>query len=408
MKYKLVIIGGGAAGMMAAISASRIIPGEEIVLVEKNPDLGKKIAATGNGRCNFSNRFCQAQDYGGSIEHAEGVFRKLSPADTVKLWSELGILAREEGGGRLYPYSEQARSVIAAMEDELRSKNVNILLSSKVKNVYKKGQVFHVDLEEANLQGQMLILATGGKAGHKFGSTGDGYGFAKGFGHSLVRPLPGLVQILTEEKSFKNLKGVRSKGIVSLKKADQLIGMEEGEIQFTGKGLSGICIFNLSRHLGEKASEFHIEIDLFPGFPLEEVSGLLRDKRVNMKDRTADSFLRGMLKEKLIASYLEMAGINVTTMVGQVDEHQLLELAKLLKCRRVAIKGTEGWVEAQVTVGGVNCKEVSADTLESSLVAGLFFAGELLDVDGKCGGWNLQWAWSSGWTAGFYAGNLCL
>ena len=395
-RFKAAIIGGGAAGMMAALSASRILPGEEILLLEKNSRLGRKVSATGNGRCNFSNRSCSWQDYGGQdlslVRHA---FDHLSPAETTTLFEELGILAREESDGRLYPYSEQASAVAEALEDELKSNGVTIRLDT--------GDRFLIGFHGESVRADTLIIATGGKAGHRYGSTGDGYGFAKHFGHTLQRPLPALVQIVTEDSFSGRLEGVRAKGAVSLIKGRDLVAREEGEIQFTKDGMSGICIFDLSRYLGEDPTGFHIRIDLFPEYSEVQIQELLEARKKKLEQRQAESLLKGMLHNKFIPVYLELSGVPIDSTVCQINEEQLIRLTKLLKCREVSVKGTKGWVEAQTTVGGVRGGEIQGETLESKLVSGLFFAGEVLDIDGKCGGWNLQWAWSSGWTAGQHA-----
>ncbi len=406
LEFRTAIIGGGAAGMMAAVSASRILSGQQIVLLEKNPVLGRKVSAAGNGRCNFSNRSCRWQDYGGQdLSVVRGAFNCLSPKDTVILFEELGVLSREEEG-RLYPYPEQASSVTEALREELTVNGIDIRLSTEVTAVEKKGNEFVIKYGDRTLRTQNLIIAAGGKAGHKYGSTGDGYGFAKGFGHTLQRPLPALVQIVTGDSFASRLKGVRAKGVVSLVKGARIVAREEGEIQFTEDGMSGICVFDLSRYLGEEPADFRIQVDLLPEYPLDRLVELLVKRQERMAGRRGESLLKGMLKDRLIPVYLELADIDADSPIERVDRARLLLLAELLKCREVAVKGTKGWVEAQVTAGGVKGSELQSETLESKLVPGLFLAGEVLDVDGRCGGWNLQWAWSSGWTAGKYAAGV--
>ncbi len=248
--------------------------------------------------------------------------------------------------------------------------------------------------------------ATGGKAGHKFGSTGDGYGFAKSLGHSLTRPLPALVQIVSDERFSEKLKGVRAKGLAILARGEDIIAQEAGEIQFTGDGLSGICIFDLSRYLGERPEEYHVRIDLFPDYSQSEMLNMMKARKASLEGRCAEALLKGMLNEKLIPVYLELSEIRADSPIEEVEESKMLSLAGQLKDHRIGIKGTKGWIEAQVTAGGINSNEIYAAGLESRLVPGLFFAGEILDIDGKCGGWNLQWAWSSGWTAGLHAARI--
>ncbi|NLY70154.1 MAG: NAD(P)/FAD-dependent oxidoreductase [Clostridiales bacterium] len=401
-KYKIAIIGGGASGMMAAISAGRVIPGEDIVLIEKNDRLGRKILATGNGRCNFSNINCSWKDYGGQDPLlVKEAFKSLSPKDTISLFEELGILSKEESEGRLYPYTEQAASIKQSLELKLKDLNVSIILGYKVKDVRIIEKGFEIILTYGKtVSAQNVILATGGKAGSQFGSTGDGYLIAERLGHSLNTPLPGLVQMTSEDESFKELKGVRAKGRVTLLQANNVLDSELGEIQFTEDGLSGICIFNLSRYLKPHIKDYFVDIDLFPSYDEKALLEKLAYRKKHLKDRKVENFLFGILKDKLVPVYLKRWGIDDRLPVETLSFDDLRHLVKVLKSWIVAINGTRSWENAQVTLGGIKSSEVNRQTLESKLVPGLFFAGEILDVDGKCGGWNLQWAWSSGYLAG--------
>lgn len=390
--------------MLAALSAAKHLPPGEILLIEKNPVLGKKVAASGNGRCNFSNRFCRWQDYRGKdISMVRYAFDCMGPAETSQLFEKLGIVPKEEKEGRLYPYSEQGSSVPEILEEELLLNTVEIAYEIEVKGIKKAGDIFAIEYEDGLIYAQSVVVATGGKAGHKFGSTGDGYGFAKGFGHGLRRPLPALVQIVTKDELSEEFKGLRVKAGANLIKDGGLVAREEGELQFISGGLSGICIFDLSRYLGEEPEDCTIEIDLFPEFSQMKLLNILKLRKITMKGRTAESLLKGILNSKLIGPYLNLSNILPDMSIEEVEELKLEELAGLLKCRKVSVQGTKGWIEAQVTIGGINSDEVKVETLESKLATGLFFAGEVLDIDGKCGGWNLQWAFSSGFTAGINA-----
>jgi predicted Rossmann fold flavoprotein len=300
-QYKLAIIGGGASGMMAALSACKFLPGDEIVLIEKNSILGKKVSASGNGRCNFSNRSCRWQDYsGGDISMVKYAFDCLSPSDTVELFDRLGIVPKEEKDGRLYPYSEQGSCVPEILQEELSARKVEIIKDAEVKGIIRTGDLFSVELEGSHVDALGVIIATGGKAGHKFGSTGDGYGFAKAMGHSLRRPLPALVQVVTDDELSEEFKGVRVKAGASLVKEGNTAAREEGEIQCISGGLSGICIFDLSRYLGDEPEKFAIQIDLFPEFSQMKMLNILKLRRITLKGRTAESLLKGILNSKLI------------------------------------------------------------------------------------------------------------
>jgi predicted Rossmann fold flavoprotein len=401
-KVKIGIIGGGAAGMMAAVSAAKILPGKEIAIFEKNQVLGRKVLATGNGKCNFSNQNCSWSDYRKQNQKlVQEVFNTMSPQNTIVLFEEMGILSRTDSEGRIYPYSEQSSSVKEALEAEIQFANVINVVNNTVMNVEKNVTGFEITLSNEEVwQAERLIIATGGKAGSQFGSTGDGYGFAKKFGHTLVRPMPALVQMLSSDKSFHLYKGVRAKGSVTLYKGKKSIAMEMGEIQFTENGLSGICIFNLSRYLEPDCKDTFVKVDLFPEYSLSSLIEILCRRKNFMGDRTVETFLYGILNKKLIPSYLKQWGMDWKLPISAISFEEVKSLTKILKSWMVPINGTKGWSEAQVTSGGINVSEINESTLESKQIPGLFFAGEVLDVDGKCGGWNLQWAWSSGYVAG--------
>ena len=402
-KLILAIAGGGASGLMAAVSASRILPGKEIGIIEKNKMLGRKLAATGNGKCNFSNRDCSPAQYGGgNPELLRAVLKQMTPEDTISFLEGLGVFAREDREGRLYPYSEQASSVKEAFEAELFGRKAVTFLGKTVTMAEKKGGRFLIRLDDgSSIFSDKLILATGGKAGSAYGADGSGYQLAKSFGHTLVSPLPALVQLTADEKSFKELKGVRAKGRVTLYKDKKAIASEIGEIQFVEDGLSGICIFDLSRYCRTEAGEtLTVQIDLFPEYNEKALAEKLTVRRDCLAARRAGDFLAGMMNKKLIPGYLKRWGVDQKLPLSALSFAEIRKLAEVLKSWNVEISGTKGWADAQVTSGGVCTSEINSETLESKLVAGLYFAGELLDVDGTCGGRNLQWAFSSGFVAG--------
>lgn len=375
----IMVIGGGPSGMAAAISAARNGAGK-VRLIEKNSEPGRKLLATGNGRCNLTNTGCEGAE------------------ETLDFFSELGLLTRAEEEGRVYPYSEQASAVRDALVNELEDRKVEILCGMEVKTVEKNGSGFMIITAVGKkFHSDALILAVGGKAGPQYGSTGDGYRFAKAFGHSVVRLMPSLVQMVSEEPFFKELKGVRAKGQAQLLRDEKVIGAETGEIQFTEEGLSGICIFNLSRKYvrGDR-----IRIDLFPGYGEGDLEDILSRRAGTLENRNLIQFFNGVLHKKLIPVVLEKLSLDKDRKAAGLGPKEIRETVRFLKGWNISISGTKGWKEAQVTAGGVDLNEVDPETMESRLVPGLYFAGELLDYDGDCGGYNLQWAWSSGLIAG--------
>jgi len=371
--------------MAAAVSAARLGTGR-VLIIEKNDILGRKLLATGNGRCNLTNVSCPDAE------------------ETIRFFSGLGLLTRTEEEGRVYPYSEQAAAVREALIGELNNLKVIIRCGIEVKAVEKaEGSGFRIITEGDSLYSDAVILSTGGKAGPQYGSTGDGYRFARAFGHKVVSVRPSLVQMVSAEPFFKSLKGVRAKGRAVLCRTDQASGCgqavdrEDGEIQFTEEGLSGICIFNLSRSY---VRGDYIKIDLFPDFDGEALWEILTKRAEALKGRSLTEFFTGIMHLKLVPVILNLLSLDGDRKAASLTDAELSEAVRLLKGWEIPVTGTKGWKEAQVTAGGVDLAEINRDTMESLYVPNLYFTGELLDVDGKCGGYNLQWAWISGLAAG--------
>jgi predicted Rossmann fold flavoprotein len=347
--------------------------------------LGRKLLATGNGRCNLTNINCPGAE------------------NTLGFFDSLGLLTRTETEGRVYPYSGQAASVCDALTDELARLGVEDVCQREERAVERAatgaGAGFQVVTEDGRFFSDAVILATGGRAGPQFGATGDGYRFAKALGHTVVSVRPSLVQLVCGEPFLQSLKGLRVKGRVLLlrESAGGIVDSEDGEIQFTGDGLSGICVFNLSKSYvrGDVVS-----IDLFPGYGGDALRALLTGRAETLRDRSASEFLTGMLPQKLIPVLSSLLSLKEGRRAASLSSGEVWAAARLLKDWRIGITGVKGWKEAQVTAGGVDLAEINRDAMESRLVPGLYFAGELLNVDGKCGGFNLQWAWVSGLAAG--------
>ncbi|HWQ80192.1 MAG TPA: NAD(P)/FAD-dependent oxidoreductase [Anaerovoracaceae bacterium] len=398
----ITVIGGGPSGMAAAISVARQGTGT-VRLIEKNDILGRKLLATGNGRCNLTNTSCP---------DAETVLR---------FFDGLGLITRVEDEGRVYPYSEQASAVREVLISELEHLKVEILCGLEVKSIEKTDSGFRITADGNIFYTDAVILATGGKAGPQYGSTGDGYRFARAFGHSVVSIRPSLVQMVSGEPFFKSLKGVRAKGQAELlhggrteehgqaayrgqaadfgskKNSEQAADREYGEIQFTEDGLSGICIFNLSR---DYVRGDIIRMDFFPEYSEERLNQILTERAKALAGRSMTEFFTGMLHKKLIPVILPLLSLEEEKKAASLSRAEIAGAVQLLKGWRIPVTGTKGWKEAQVTAGGVDLAEIDPRTMESHLAPGLYFAGELLNVDEKCGGYNLQWAWSSGLTAG--------
>lgn len=433
--YEVVVIGGGASGMMAAISAKSQLPEGDVLLLERNEILGRKLLATGNGRCNFTNTLALPMDYGTSADFTKPAMEAMNPLHVIQVFDSMGILYRVEEEGRVYPHSGQGAAVTQALERKLEQLGVKVKKSAVVEEVTYSTK-FDIRLKNGKvICADKLILATGGKAGGQFGCQGDGYTFAKGFGHEMVKIRPALVAVncKTDEAEGrdawkKDWKGVRSQARVSLWKVPlngeekTCVAEDRGEVQFTDSGLSGICVFNLSRHIvftgnmkDGRNETYMIEVDFLPDWTEEKVLHMLERRRDALADYDADAFLMSVVHNKLINGLLEQVGFKGLTIVldgveektwpdlKTITDEQLAKLAKLLKGWRFEVDGTKGWNDAQVTAGGISCGQVDPQTMESQLQKGLYLCGEVLDVDGKCGGYNLQWAFASGWLAGINA-----
>lgn len=392
---KIGIIGAGPSGLAAAVSAGRLIAGADdlsgwkIDLIEKNEEPGKKLLATGNGKCNITNK--NAEDF----QVCEDFFKTL------------GIIFAEEDDGRMYPYSKQAKSVRDTLAAAVRIYGVNIMTGTVIEKIERtKGRDFSGNPDDdfaiTDSSGKKsfydkLIITTGGKAGIQYGSAGEGFRFARSLGLEVRPVLPALVAMTygkDQPFDLKKLKGVRAEADLTLIIDGKEAAEESGEIQFTDYGISGICTFDLSRFLKSaprqdgRIIDCSVVIDLLPGVSEKELVSILKN------DPPAG--LKGMINEK-IENLILGSGLDLST------DHR--EIIKILKNFTVNIDGTKGWKEAQVTSGGVSLDEVDEITMESKKVKNLYFAGEVLDYDGPCGGYNLTWAWVTGIRAGLSALN---
>lgn len=403
-KYDVIIIGGGASGMMAAIQAGK--RGRKSLILEHNNRLGKKILATGNGKCNYTNLYQGEECYRGTNpEFAHAVIHKFDCNETIYFFKELGILPKFRNG-YAYPNSEQAASIADVLALECARYRVKVKLSEHVVKVAKEEDTFFVSTETYTYESSSVILATGGCAASKQGSDGSGFPIAKSFGHTIVPTFPALVQLKSKEKYGKVISGVRCEAKGTITCNGNEIVCENGEFLFTDYGVSGIPIFQMSRFaldLIEKKQTPMLSIDFFPQMTSEECYTYLKQRFVNGCYKTAEQVMIGMLNHKLSYLLLTESRIPVSNSATEVTDKELRNLVKYLKELKFTITGSNGYEQAQVSAGGISTAEVDENTMESKLVKGLFFTGEVLDVDGTCGGYNLQWAWSSGHLAGEWA-----
>ncbi len=409
-KTDVIIIGGGAAGMTAAIACARqgVQDGKQlnVTILEHNEKLGRKLSATGNGKCNYTNRLQNMDCYRGQEkETMEQILSQFGVEDTISFFKGLGIYPKEKNG-YFYPFSEQAASMIEAMRLELEHLKVKIKCREHIVGVEKQAGEFLVSTETYTYRAPKLILATGGLAAGKLGSDGSGYDFAKAFGLEVTKLYPALTGLKTKE-DMNALAGVRVKAEITLCVEDGCAGeicyKEKGELQLVSYGISGIPVFQLSRFAAEALGEGKkvlTKLDFLPEFSMEELWAFCKSLCTTNGYKTAGTLFNGLLDSKLTAVLLKKAQIDKNKKAEELGEEELQVFCHCIKEFTCAIIDTNGFENAQVTAGGVSLKEVYHDTMEAKKVEGLYLTGELLDVDGICGGYNLQWAWATGYLAG--------
>ncbi len=409
MKKHVIIIGGGAAGMIAAISARR--QGAWVTILERNPRVGKKLLATGNGRCNFTNVNADAESYSGSNpKFVYGALAAFSPEQTIQFFEELGIQHKIEEYGKVFPMSDQASSILDVLLHELQQSGVRIICNAFVSSLVKKGEKFLIGTEDGKIyEGDRVILAAGGKAMPSSGSDGNGLKLAADLGHRITGIFPALVQLMLEGPYFKRIEGVKFKGRAEVIYNKKIIAQDKGEILFTNYGISGPPILQISRKAGELLSQNKepiLKVVLMDEMSMDEVKELIIRRIEYAPSKTVEFSFVGLINKRLISVVLMEAGIDdLKRRVSDLSALEIEHIAVLLTDWRFKIRGTRSWPSAQVTAGGIDTREINPNTMESRLVKGLYIAGEIMDIDGMCGGYNLQWAWSSGYLAGLHAAN---
>jgi len=401
---KVLIIGGGASGLMAAVSAARA--GAAVTVLEHNKQVGKKLLVTGNGRCNLTNVNQDTANYRGGVPgFAMKVFEAFGMHDTLRLFTELGIFTKNRNG-YLYPYSDQASSVVDALRMEAEHRKVKLALNTQIQDICYQDGCFHIKTEGWTYKGDALILAAGSCAAPQTGSDGSGYAYAKKLGHRIIKPLPALVQLRSRDRRFEKLSGLRMDAAVTLLVNGDPAIRDLGEVQFTSYGISGIPVFQVSRYAAralEDKERVQAELDLMPVFGEDGFRAFL-DQRIQAGAyKSAEQLLIGLFPKKMADCLLTDAGLPKGLKAGALSEKQKEALVRACKHFLVEISSCNGFDQAQVCCGGVDTEQVTAPAMESKIVPGLYFAGEILDIDGACGGYNLQWAWSSGYLAGFHA-----
>jgi len=396
------IIGGGASGMAAALAAAEF-ENVQVILMERQARVGKKLSATGNGRCNLSNLHANEGGYhGDNAAFADTALNRFDVQTTLGWFSSLGLYTVAEESGRVYPYSDQANSVVDVLRFALEKDNIQLLTGFEVQKVKRYDHGFRVESAEETILCDKLIIACGGLAGTKLGGSMAGYKFLRSFGHKCTKLRPTLVQIKSDWKGCVSLKGVRANCHVEILHDGALHAESTGELQFTEYGLSGPVMFEVSRDTCQGRGEWIARLDFLPDLDESTLKAeLLRRRNTGWK---SEDLLTGILHNRLGRTLVQAVGISGYVPISQLEEDEIEAVCHSVKHFEISLTEPMGMENAQVTAGGIVTDEFDPETMESKLVPGLYACGEVLDIDGDCGGFNLQWAWSSGRLAGLSAG----
>ena len=398
---KVLIVGGGAAGMMAAISARN--QGAEVVILERNNRVGKKILATGNGRCNYTNVNLSISNYhGNNPKFAYSCISKFGVDKTLDFFEQLGITPAVEDNGKVFPLSFQSSSVLDVLRFELEDLGIKVLTDGFVTNIKKEDKFQLTLMNGRKIYGDRVILATGGNAAPNTGSDGNGYTLAKNMGHSIVDVFPGLVQLKLEGNIFKQVDGVKFVGTaglyrksIELKKIGRYIIYQLWYIRSPYTQLSRTALEYLNN-----GKDIELKVSIIDTKTEEELYDYLIYRFGFMAKKTIERGLIGLINKRLILPILKEIRIDKNKQIAHLSNEEVRRLSGILTDWRFNISGSKSFKDAQITAGGIDTNEIDSSTMESKLVEGLYFAGEIVDIDGDCGGFNLQWAWSSGYIAG--------
>ncbi|MDD3343282.1 MAG: NAD(P)/FAD-dependent oxidoreductase [Sulfurospirillaceae bacterium] len=400
---KLAIIGAGASGLVAAIEAAK--RGLHVSVFEKNTKLGRKILATGNGRCNITNQTISAEHYHSTQPRfINAALSRFGSAKCVNYFRELGLEVREGEKGRLYPMNHQSSTVVDMLVHACRQLGVQFFTESEVVLLEKNGEKFCLTVNNTTHLFEACLVATGGLAMPTLGSCESGYVFAKKMGHTLINPHPSLVQIVCEEKSIQALSGVKVEGEIGVVIEGEKKKNAVGDLLFTQYGLSGSAVLDVSREISLAISlkrSVYVVLDIMPQFSKEHLENLLQ-KRLNFaQDKSLVLWLEGIIHKKLAPFIIQQASLPKSILAASMlGMKEIKKLVYTLKHISLHVNDTKGFGSAEVTAGGVDVREINPESFESKMVKNLYFSGEVLDVDGDCGGYNLHFAWASGFVAG--------
>lgn len=414
MKYDVAVIGGGPAGMIAAGRAGEI--GSHVVLIEKNKGLGVKLLIAGKGRCNITNKGDKIREmiekFGENGKFLFSAFSKFGAKETIDFFESYGLKTKIERGGRVFPVSDKSRDVLDVLINYLKKSEVEIKTNSKVRKIIKKGNKIEkiVLANNKEIIADNYIICTGGKSYPATGSTGDGYRWAEKIGHTIVKLSPSLVPVIIKEKFVKKLEGLSLKNVeISIYKGEKKINSRFGEAIFTANGMSGPIILDMSKEIGkeigkELPGEIRMQIDFKPALDFVKLDKRIQRDFQKSPNKLFKNSLDELLPKKLIPIIIRLSRIEPNKKVNSITKEERRKLLHLLKEFSLEIKGLEGFKKAIITTGGIKLSEIDQKTMKSKLIDNLYFAGEMLNLDGPTGGYNLQVCWATGYIAGESAG----
>ena len=388
---------------MAAALAAAENPNVHVKLFERHSRVGRKLLATGNGRCNLSNIHAATMGYHGQeADFAMSALTEFNPQKTLEWFRNLGLFTVIEDSGRVYPYSDQANSVVDVLRLALDKPNISVLTGFEVQKITKVGAQFKVEGADEQILCDKIIIACGGLAGTKLGGSMSGYKLLSKLGHKSTRLRPALVQLKTDWTGIASLKGVRCNCLVQIMRDHTIFAESNGEVQFTEYGLSGPVIFEASRDACYGSGQWRAVFDFLPDYTDEQLIDELKRRR--SAHMPMDELLTGVLHNRLGRVLTKFSGVRDRKNTSELSDYEIIDICKAVKAFSISLTEPMGMDCAQVTAGGVLTADFDPDTMESRLVPGLYACGEVFDIDGDCGGYNLQWAWSSGRLAGMSAG----
>lgn len=397
---KIAIIGAGASGMAAAVTAAASGT-DQVLLFERQARVGRKLAATGNGRCNLTNRRTEPGRYHGSgTDFVRPALEAFPPEKVLEFFQTLGLYTVTEPDGKVYPYSDQANSVVDVLRFGLDRRNITLLTGTEIAGVKRLPKGFRLKTADGqSYESEALIVACGGAAGTKLGGGLSGYQLLRSLGHHCTKLSPSLVQLKSDPGVVQGLKGVRANAGLQLTVNGALLAASRGEVQFTDYGISGPAVFEISR-AASLAEGAVLQLDLLPGYSAADLLSALCIRISRFPTLEAGDLLTGILHNRLGKMLVKACGIPLSAPLTAIKWEQLNDVVQICHAFRLPIVGNLGMEGAQVTAGGIVTQEFDPNSLQSRLVPGLYACGEVLDVDGDCGGFNLQWAWASGMLAG--------